>query len=772
MMFKDKYIHKFYAFALAALFALTLAGCGGGGGGSAAAPDPEPTPMPTAYEQAVAAIAAAETEEAARAAVATAVAAGISGAQLQSLNMAVDERVMALAAMAAAEHRRMLVAAAMCEAATQECVDAHDALIEALEDDIAKLAEDDDATNAQEAAAQKALEDAQEAREEVAMALAGVEYDTDTGMKVRAAEMAANGLEDERSAEDIAAAEEAIMAAKEAIAEGDDPDAFMAQIEAAEMAVARAKARNAVDMAVMAAQNASAMLTDDQSKATVEAARAAVTAAKQAVMDNADALTDADETGFNAQIALAEAPVGPLESKIAAEEDAEAKRQQMAMEEAAEEEREAMEATAKQLFEDITKPVEGTFDPATGSVGDAERMAGWDASGNIAVGDGSASGTVYVTLYEDKDAPAAKLHGWQRQRFAVAHDNANNTTDSSFEAVVYSDIGDPTPGRKFGTADAGTDDDREYEYSWTAVAAGVEEGELQITGDTAVATRIVSSMFDQGAGVKEFELPTNTVRYSISGSYQGVAGTYYCTPAASSTCAVQKVANGFTLGGTADADNAFTAGGGTWTFKPTDPNARVMSSPDDTYASYGWWLRKHKDEADNWQASAFARPRGTPGTGAFNGSLVGSATYVGGAAGKYAISSPTGGTNEGGHFTATATLTANFGDVGGFNADRLTGTIDDFKVGDDGEARDWSVALMKGPASEASNLTTAGLVSAAGDDRTQWTIGGEAEAKSGEWTAQMYETGADGVPGVVTGTFYTEYGNTGRMVGAFGADKQ
>ncbi len=32
MMFKDKYVHKFYAFALAAVFALTLAGCGGGGG--------------------------------------------------------------------------------------------------------------------------------------------------------------------------------------------------------------------------------------------------------------------------------------------------------------------------------------------------------------------------------------------------------------------------------------------------------------------------------------------------------------------------------------------------------------------------------------------------------------------------------------------------------------------------------------------------------------------------------------------------------------------
>ena len=52
MTFREKSTSKFYAFALAAVFALTLAGCGGGGG-TAQMPDPEPPvvePEPTPQE--------------------------------------------------------------------------------------------------------------------------------------------------------------------------------------------------------------------------------------------------------------------------------------------------------------------------------------------------------------------------------------------------------------------------------------------------------------------------------------------------------------------------------------------------------------------------------------------------------------------------------------------------------------------------------------------------------------------------------------------------
>ncbi len=51
MMFRDKSISKFYAFSLAAVFALTLAGCGGNGGGTADTTDPgTTTPVATPEE--------------------------------------------------------------------------------------------------------------------------------------------------------------------------------------------------------------------------------------------------------------------------------------------------------------------------------------------------------------------------------------------------------------------------------------------------------------------------------------------------------------------------------------------------------------------------------------------------------------------------------------------------------------------------------------------------------------------------------------------------
>ena len=77
---------------------------------------------------------------------------------------------------------------------------------------------------------------------------------------------------------------------------------------------------------------------------------------------------------------------------------------------------------------------------------------------------------------------------------------------------------------------------------------------------------------------------------------------------------------------------------------------------------------------------------------------------------------------------------------------------------------------------------TPGKVSTPANERlgTTWSIDGNSAPRSGTWSGQMYDEmpgnapSGDGsnVPTTVTGTFYSEFSTIGRMVGAFGADKQ
>jgi hypothetical protein len=76
-------------------------------------------------------------------------------------------------------------------------------------------------------------------------------------------------------------------------------------------------------------------------------------------------------------------------------------------------------------------------------------------------------------------------------------------------------------------------------------------------------------------------------------------------------------------------------------------------------------------------------------------------------------------------------------------------------------------------------LMTAGTTA----NGTTWSIDGNAAPESGIWSGQMYDElpgltiatppgDRSNVPTTVTGTFYSEFSTIGRMVGAFGADKQ
>ena len=128
----------------------------------------------------------------------------------------------------------------------------------------------------------------------------------------------------------------------------------------------------------------------------------------------------------------------------------------------------------------------------------------------------------------------------------------------------------------------------------------------------------------------------------------------------------------------------------------------------------------HKSESDNiYTASVFAADKGTAQPAAGITVLMGTATYVGGAAGKYSLHSTTGGENDAGHFTADAELEANFTD------DMITGTIDNFR-GADGMPRNWSVELMEQGVGDTGQILGDDGSDGGTPKMTKWTIDGTA----------------------------------------------
>ncbi|MYI24115.1 MAG: hypothetical protein F4109_01600, partial [Gammaproteobacteria bacterium] len=466
-----------------------------------------------------------------------------------------------------------------------------------------------------------------------------------------------------------------------------------------------ADAIEAANAAAMALSNASddAAVTDAEgliatAKDEIGDLPAADQAAQLAMLSGAESIVMAQRGRLTAEAEAAAAK--SAEERLKAEQEAERMRQE------AEEARmaaAAMAATAAKLYAGISAPMGDANSPAATDRAAAYNNAGTPADSTadshilVTIGDGTNTPTA-VALSEDKKTMVAANHGWAGKRFTAEPDG-----DGMYEAMVYSNVGSPSQGDKFGQIGV-TTGATGYEYGLDASGNLVADGGGAFTW---VANRIASSRFDHSAGTKEFELGTNDVYVSISGSYHGVSGEYRCTPAASSTCAVQIAANGFNLGGTADADNAFTAGGGTWTFKPSNTEARVTDMPDTIYASYGWWIHKSEDDG-TYTASAFADIKGAVPDAAGLDTLEGTGTYMGGAAGKYALSSSTGGTNDAGHFTARATLEADFSD------NSITGTIDSF-MGADGNSRDWSVELKK------AAIAAEGGISRAEANDTVWT---------------------------------------------------
>ncbi len=363
-------------------------------------------------------------------------------------------------------------------------------------------------------------------------------------------------------------------------------------------------------------------------------------------------------------------------------------------------------------------------------------------AGKLTISPGTLPTGVTTIPALDAGGSAGMLSGWAGMDYAHTTDDDNKVKN---EARVYTNRGEP------GMIPF----DKEKDGRYTLVSEdGPTKGYVLLGSNEAPDTRAMADAFTH-SGEQNHTKPAESDAVYISGSYDGAQGRFRCASGCSSIN---------------DGKGTVTSLEGTWHFKP-DAGAMV-SQPDANYLYYGWWVNKDKD-GEPTAASAFS------GLMASDGGLTataiattGSATYKGGAAGKFAMSNPLDGTGSGGHFTADAELKATFG---ANTEGSVTGTIDNFRLNDGSEDPGWSVALAKGELN-----STNGTISAPAEDPTVWSINGNKASASGTWSGQMYDempAGADNddgsnVPTTAIGEFQSMFGANGSMVGAFGVDKE
>ena len=282
------------------------------------------------------------------------------------------------------------------------------------------------------------------------------------------------------------------------------------------------------------------------------------------------------------------------------------------------------------------------------------------------------------------------------------------------------------------------------------------------------AGHIASDAFPTTAGITVHDPDPNddaeVVR--IGGTFAGASGEYRCTENAEGSCTSQGTNKGVQL------NNGAT---GTWFFDPDEGAMALKADPD--YSYFGWWWRvASAKNGGGYDLDVFhgnMDGRAVVQDEAFE-DLTGSATYVGPAVGKFAISPQLPDTQVmGGHWNATATLMVDFeedspasGDNPAYFAE-ISGSIHDFMQ--DGNELPFDVALPKtgvpAAADETAAFDSGGVV---------WSIDGEKSTSKGTWSGNFWNQGkVDEVPSAVTGEFAATYNaEVGRIEGAFGANKQ
>ncbi|MDE0371019.1 MAG: hypothetical protein OXI73_00520, partial [Rhodospirillales bacterium] len=457
------------------------------------------------------------------------------------------------------------------------------------------------------------------------------------------------------------------------------------------------------------------------------------TATEQELADLKDQIADLRE-----QLGLeADGDIGDSVAELQAEItrlQGELQDQQDAMDTAA---RKAAAAEALALFNSFTDTVGDTTD-ADGVTVTVTAVSDTDGGGGSAE---ITATTALVTAGGDALGPTlggddvvrtaqAMLGMWQGTMLTDADMAGNSST-----AVVYTDVGANT-GRP-----------------WAEVYTNVDSQTVATLLGVNANAAVLSSAFST-AGLKDHHGDRNMTSnlVTVSGTFDGASGAYTCTSATAGTCTSNLTSDGVVLSAA-------------WSFNPVD--TAMVSQPDMNYAYFGWWLNKTASgnpEVDVFHGGSAAEAVDITAT-EFT-ALGGTATYEGAAIGKYAMNRGADQYASGGHWTAEATLTANFEGAAVTDAGSISGMIDNFMA--DGEAMNWSVKLNMAPIADLAGRDF-GLAA----DGTEWTIDGAAAADAGSWEGDFHNQVAppDGnnVPGTVTGEFTATYGAVGHMIGAFGA---
>ena len=590
-------------------------------------------------------------------------------------------------------------------------------------------------------------------------------------MEQRAALMMAAGAidtSDLSTADAVVAANAAIAALKAAIAAAadvDDTSMYQTMVDNAEMAVATAEGQMELDGRIMvqtAAITGAAMTLEaalgafsgTPTAAEIEAAETAL-AALSAAIEAAVDVADADKAPHNTAVANASGQIVVAKAARMAADEAEAERQRIAEAEAEAErlKAEAEAAAERTAMGKLLKRALGTT-PLAQLATDADTSHTLTATSlTLGIPDPDNVGQAIAGQRMAAGASAGSLGGWAGTHYA--HTNAGTRVSNS--AIVYNNRAAPTVKPFASSATVGTADLTEG-TNYVAATRTVTLGDLDATTD-------VKGDDFPTAGSTTYTADTVTNAVVIRGTYQGAPGNYRCI---GNACAA-----------TAGTGGAVDLSAG-WFF--VHDSGAMTSKADANYLYFGWWLQKDKDDEPT-SASAFTGVVGdVDGDQAFASplDLTGSATYVGAAAGKFAISDPlTGG--DAGHFTADATLTAKFGPAE-TAGNGITGTLDNFMANE--EAAPWSVSLLHADLNAAGGTVPVNDPNTAGVDEsmdmTVWSIDGSSAAADGTWNAQLYDekpgnapTGdGSNVATSVTGTFQSHFGSTHTMVGAFGATKE